>query len=655
MFPRRASSDMRANAVSPPAVAGAAENARGRGRKGAGRRMSDVFDWLAGVVSTQGVDIILGLVVTAIGFYFNQTILTQESRERLVEALEMRSPLDRYRLVLRRALDWIDVQLARDPAATRAAIAAGATRGGPPFSTRLFELSLTLALLYPAVLILGLWALGVGEGRVGGDFVILEADADEGQRLMALLALIVTLILTLAARAQRRRPAREWREFGWLVVAVLVVSTGVFAIVEANAAETTSGRRELLSTAVITSLGVAVTVAAAGALRGATALAVAVGVTIASVLVWDSYQTVADGGGEDSVALLVGEISRRLGLGAGFFDDLGVAPIAAVAVILTALFLYAAFAPSVRKGRVVWSKGAVLRAFAFMLGGSVGAVLGVKALDGVVDYGVAAGFGLALFILILAAQAFSGVVRAISDRVDLPGFSFALFAAYLAAAGLVFAVAAQAPAVDVNLRIYLVMFAFLPALNVAFDFMTAGATRFFLRQGVTSDGRSLPLLWTFVDLVIAFALFLLLGFAMVAAGAYFRMTADQPVFDAVAVVQDIRADVGAYTWLLIAMFSTLAPTLAHLSIAIFSLVLLLWNQISARIARLVRRGGEDGGARAIAVIIITAFFIASVVVPVLLLVLLVAYVGPQAQEAGGVYLNLLESFAERFSRLLGGA
>ncbi len=618
--------------------------------------MAELFDWFAGVVSTEGVDIAFGLLVTALGFYFNQMILTEKSREELAEALEENSPINRYRAVLERALDWIDRKFARrwgqidEP--NEEAVRQERLR---PFSTRLFELSLTLALLYPAALILGLWALNVSEARVGVDFVILEAGAEEGRRLLALLALVVTLILTLMARSQRSRPGREWREFGWLLVAVFVVTTGVFAIIEANATaqETTTGRRELLSTAVITSLAAAVTVAAAGALRGATALAVGLFVAIASVLVWDAYTTAA--GGEtsgDRVAELVGEISLRIGLPETFFETLGFAPIAAVGVVLALLLAYAVWAPPVKNGRVFWPKGAILRAFAFMIGSGVGAVVGVLALGGVVDYGVAAGYGLALFVVIVVAQAASGGVRALSDAARSPVVSFLLFAAYLAVACVGFAWFAGERSVDVNLRMYFVIFAFLPTLNVAFDFLTAGATRFALRRGLAGDRTHFPFFWTAVDVLIALTLFVLLGLAMAAAGGYVRMTEDQPVFDAVAVVQDVRSDVGAYAWLLVAMFSTLAPTLAHLAIAIFSLVLMVWGRLSSRIARLVRAGGEHGGSRAIAAMLMTGFTIASVVIPPLLIVLLIAYLGPQASAIGEAYLDLLEKFAAWISPML---
>ena len=417
--------------------------------------MNGLIDWAARVVTTEGVDIGIGLLVTALGFYYNQMIVSPASRERLANALEAKTPLERYRSVLGGALDWIDRLLARNPKKETPE----AMRR--PFTTRLFEVSLTLSLLYPAILMLVFWAVYVSSARIGVDFKLLEDAAPALERILALLALVVTLLLALIARSKRRADGNEWGEFIWLTVAVLVVTTGTFAVVEANQAAVIkeTGNRQLLSTAVITSVAAAVTIAAAGALRGATALAVALLVAGAAVLLWDVYECRPAPGPwgafgkyicesptdeADRVARLLDGAAARLGFAPEALTNLGYAPHAIVFSLLAALALFGYFAPSQWRGRRFWAKGAVLRAFAFLIGSSIGALCGVLAFGGVISIGTAFGYGFALFCIVLLAQLASGAVRALSDWLSWPFLSFLLFGGYLAAVALGFRLADRA-------------------------------------------------------------------------------------------------------------------------------------------------------------------------------------------------------------------
>ncbi|MCI4664904.1 MAG: hypothetical protein MRY74_09300 [Neomegalonema sp.] len=633
--------------------------------------MGDLAAWAAQLLATEGVDIGLGLLVTALGFYYNQMIVSPKSRERLATALEQKTPLARYRAFLSNALDWLDRQLARNPKTDPPEVRQR------PFSTRLFEVSLTLSLLYPAILMLVLWSVYVSSARIGGEFVLLEDKAPALERVMALLALVITLLLALLARSKRRTPGNEWGEFIWLSIAVLVVTAGTFAVVEANqsAVAKASGQRQLLSTAVITSIAAAVTIAAAGAFRGATALLVALLVAGAAVLLWDVYECRPTAGpwgdfgkvicetptsDADRISRVIDGVAARFGLAPEIFVKLGYIPYAAIFGLLFVLGLYACVKKSERReGRPrSWAKGAILRAFAFLLGSSIGALAGVVAFGGVISIGTAFGYGFALFCVVLIAQMASGAVRALSDWINWPPISFVLFGGYLAAVAIGFAWLASLEAVDPNLRMFFTMFAFLPMLNVVFDFLTTGATRFALRRGLANKGGSSPFLWTMFDILVATALFALLGIALVAAAHYVRL-AEQPATEAAAlsvaaetklidtakVLTDIEQDLSAYRWLLISMLSTLAPTVAHLAIAIFSIVLFCWGGVSGWVARLVRAGGEDGASRAIASIALTAFTIASVVIPIIIIAAMIIYIGPRTGAIGDAYIAMLKSFA----------
>ena len=619
--------------------------------------MNGFIEWGAGILTTQGVEIGVGLLVTAVGFYYNQMIVSPVSRQRLAAALDAGSPMARYREMLGGALDWVDRRLARDWETE------APTDRARPFSARLFEFSLTLALLYPAALLLALWAVKASAARIGENLEVVGEVSDENDlmRVAVLLALTITLVLSILARSKRQAAQREWTEFIWLSIAVLVVTTGAFAVVSANATDGAPATRGLLTTPVIAAIAGAVTLAAAGALRGATALAVALLAAAASVLAWDIATCTPTGGGSlwesyncqtpapgQEIELFLRGLGERLGLGVKGLWKLGLAPIAFVGAVLGALLLFGIFAPSMRGERPFWIKGAVLRAFAFMFGSGLGAALGSALTGNVPSLVVVLGFGFTMFCVVIVAQMASGVTRAVSDAIRSPTISFLIFSGYLAAVCLGFAMLVRQDAVDDNLRMYFVMFAFFPTLNVAFDFLTAGVTRWTLRRGLAS-GKGFPFLWTLVDIVVASLLFLLLGVAMVVAAHV------ASVFDVDAVLADVRggaeSGVGDYWWLVIAMLSTLAPTIIHLALAIFSIVLFFWNGVSGRVARLVRAGGDDGAARAIASILLTAFSILAFVTPVVLMAALIFFVAPQATGVGDAYIGMLQQVSAYMSAL----
>jgi len=107
----------------------------------------------------------------------------------------------------------------------------------------------------------------------------------------------------------------------------------------------------------------------------------------------------------------------------------------------------------------------------------------------------------------------------------------------------------------------------LPLLNGLADFLSVGLTRFLLRRGLV---RGLG--WSSgLDLLGGLAIFALLGMSVIAFVHFVRPQDGEAMLDLAAAFAAIRADPGAHWWLGFMLFSTLIPTVLHLSVLLAAL------------------------------------------------------------------------------------
>ncbi|MEL6317095.1 MAG: hypothetical protein AAFR16_05590 [Pseudomonadota bacterium] len=566
----------------------------------------------------------IGGVLAVVAYYYNESIVSPESRIKLAEALRRGSAGDRYRVFLTRALDFVDRRLSPDAGDV------SPTHWRRAWTPQLFEFSLSLALLYPAFALVAFWALTPADGRLGADNIFLENVEDASVGAAALASFVVALLLTGQARRRRRR-GDVWGELVWLLIAVTVITAGVFAVVLVNDLETTGNA--FFSTAVIVSISSAATVAVAGALPGATAMA------ITALIALSASYFLSAMAGERGVVLA----DAIAAIGPGWLGAAGAGALALAG--LAALPVRGEGALSAWRR---WFRGVVARAFAFFLGSSLGACIGILVLERAPDPLVLLSVGAILGATVLLGQLVADAVRYVGRAL---GISFLAFLLYTVALFYVFTVMMRLGEIDNNIRVYFLLFAFLPLLNALFDYFSTGATRWALRKGLDDDAKGLPIVWSGYDVVAAVALFTGLGLACVVTFHYARAAGGAPLLDVPALFADLRANPENYGWIYFTLTSTLAPTMIHFSIASFSLVGMGRGAVAGWLAERVERGESDGAARATVVLALTVLSVVSLIAPVALLGALVWAAATYASEIGSAYLSIFEAVA----RALGAA
>ena len=140
------------------------------------------------------------------------------------------------------------------------------------------------------------------------------------------------------------------------------------------------------------------------------------------------------------------------------------------------------------------------------------------------------------------------------------------------------------------------LFAFLtllPLVNAVFDWLSLGATRFFLRR---AQHDAWPLANTLLDLAVGLALIVPLALAITAAlqginviaaaGGARQTWIDVP--NILATIRHAPTDMAVW-WIYVTVFSTLLPTFAHFVAASGSLVTVEWDWLSKRLLDLLTR------------------------------------------------------------------
>jgi len=145
----------------------------------------------------------------------------------------------------------------------------------------------------------------------------------------------------------------------------------------------------------------------------------------------------------------------------------------------------------------------------------------------------------------------------------------------------------------------LLFLGFLPLLNALADFSSTGLTRALLRRG-TQPGRTLAL-WSGVDLIAGAAVFVLLGWAVIATVRLVTGLGGPALIDLALIFGDddtagsLREDPHSYWWLYATFLSTLLPTFLHLMLGVFSLPFFTPRWLRFRIAKGLEKAGQGDG------------------------------------------------------------
>jgi hypothetical protein len=194
-------------------------------------------------------------------------------------------------------------------------------------------------------------------------------------------------------------------------------------------------------------------------------------------------------------------------------------------------------------------------------------------------------------VLLAGAVALAGAQDWIGRRLrgralTLYGFSIFLLALLWGATAFQGSVA-----LDPGARTLILFLGFLPLLNAWGDFASIGLTRWRLRIGVQHNLVANAL----IDGLAALLILIALAFAMVATMYLLRTADGVPLYDAAALLADLRAQPGNYWWLAFMLFSTLLPTLAHLAIGAFALFTLVSGWLGRPIAAGLMKGDSPEG------------------------------------------------------------
>ena len=116
----------------------------------------------------------------------------------------------------------------------------------------------------------------------------------------------------------------------------------------------------------------------------------------------------------------------------------------------------------------------------------------------------------------------------------------------------------------------LVTLGLLPLFNKLFDFASTGLTCYLLRMGLDQKRATW---WAVLDGLSGIAIFFALGCALIAFITCVIPADGVPLLDLAQLFANLRSAPDDYIWLMIKLFSTLLPTLLHLSLAALTLAL----------------------------------------------------------------------------------
>ncbi|MDC0860461.1 hypothetical protein OAP54_02280 [Planktomarina temperata] len=217
----------------------------------------------------------------------------------------------------------------------------------------------------------------------------------------------------------------------------------------------------------------------------------------------------------------------------------------------------------------------------------------------------AVSFAVAVIVAVAVAVVVAVVVAAAEERSSRPMARRLLFCGVLVA---LLIVSIKMPddfgAGQRNQAVFFMLtMGLLPLVNAVFDFASVGLTRYLLRLGLEQKRAA----WRAVlDGLGGIAIFFALGCTLIAFVTFVVPADGVPLVDLTQLFADMRRAPGDYIWLMVKLFSTLIPTLLHLSVAVLTLGLQYPAGVRNFVAGLLKRGEQSGQAALLSGICICA-------------------------------------------------
>ncbi|MDB2519079.1 hypothetical protein N9X54_02545 [Planktomarina temperata] len=277
---------------------------------------------------------------------------------------------------------------------------------------------------------------------------------------------------------------------------------------------------------------------------------------------------------------------------------------------------------------------------------SVGAGTVAVAFTGPVA-GAVAGVGAVAFVApVLVAATSAGTVAGAEERSSRPMARRLLFCGVLVA---LLIVAIKMPddfgAGQRNQAVFFMLtMGVLPLVNAVFDFASVGLTRYLLRLGLEQKRAAWPAV---LDGLGGIAIFFALGCTLIAFVTFVVPADGVPLVDLTQLFADMRRAPGDYIWLMVTLFSTLIPTLLHLSVAVLTLGLQYPAGVRNFVADLLERGEQSGQAALLSGICICAMITIALWCPIWIFTFVVTH------DHGAIVNAVLWGF-EAFAWAIGG-
>gem|GEM_PF-926804 len=287
---------------------------------------------------------------------------------------------------------------------------------------------------------------------------------------------------------------------------------------------------------------------------------------------------------------------------------------------------------------------------------SVGAVAGAEERTVAVAFtgpvagafaGAVAGVGAVAFVApVLVAATSAGTVAGAEERSSRPMARRLLFCGVLVA---LLIVAIKMPddfgAGQRNQAVFFMLtMGVLPLVNAVFDFASVGLTRYLLRLGLEQKRAAWPAV---LDGLGGIAIFFALGCTLIAFVTFVVPADGVPLVDLTQLFADMRRAPGDYIWLMVTLFSTLIPTLLHLSVAVLTLGLQYPAGVRNFVADLLERGEQSGQAALLSGICICAMITIALWCPIWIFTFVVTH------DHGAIVNAVLWGF-EAFAWAIGG-
>ena len=187
-------------------------------------------------------------------------------------------------------------------------------------------------------------------------------------------------------------------------------------------------------------------------------------------------------------------------------------------------------------------------------------------------------------------------------------------------------------------------FGLLPLFNAVFDFLSAGLTRYLLRLGLEQKRA----VWrAILDGLGGIAIFFALGCSLITFVTFVTPADGVPLVDLAQLFANLRTAPGDYIWLMMTLFSTLLPTLVHLSLMLLTLALHSPAGCRNFVAGLLESGAQSRQASFLSGVCICAMITLAVWVPIWIITAVITH-------DHGATLNAVLWIFETFAWAIGG-